>query len=451
MSGANQFTCIFPDNIYKHLSGENVNLTKEDYESFIRKINTFDKCNNRTSLKTKLKVMVAEMGNTETGNLRDKVDNALINDEEFKSLCDNLITSLKQAPFVSGDNSKSELDTEVSKWCGFNFKENYEWLDTNNDPFRDHKDITLNGAKIIIDNFNCMDENGVIVELNDVIFDTVTPGTLPTGIDALGEASRLFTTGGARYGNRKLRLNMLKRNGIPVLFSKFPKSVYLTKRWRGENAEFGSSSSSSSSLTPSNLTECGDKFNSGLDKRHIKAWTPREHGSSASTVNAMSHLRRMATQPRITQVELGSLGPLLARGFMGGSMDGGAQMQLDVDFKDCESGTDGKNLSVRQSTQYATLFKSVVQRLGHHNEVSETVVNELKNDLEDYRRKECKLFQDAFRLANALKSQNNGSLPDKQQITDLDTFKTSTDEVVKSENHLLECLTKILTETCKKP
>ena len=39
MSGANQFTCIFPDNIYKHLSGENVNLTKEDYDDLLRSCN----------------------------------------------------------------------------------------------------------------------------------------------------------------------------------------------------------------------------------------------------------------------------------------------------------------------------------------------------------------------------------------------------------------------------
>jgi hypothetical protein len=135
---------------------------------------------------------------------------------------------------------------------------------------------------------------------------------------------------------------------------------------------------------------------------------------------------------------------------MGGSMDGGAQ--LDVDFTDCPSeNKKGDKLSVRQSEQYANLFKSVVQRLDKHNTVSETVVNELKTDLEEYRRKECKLFQDAFRLANALKSQNNGSLPDKQPITSLDAFKEASDEVAKSETHLLGCLTKILTETCKKP
>ena len=447
MSGANQFTCIFPDNIYKHLSGENVNLTKEDYESFIRKINTFDKCNNRTSLKTKLKGMVAEMSDTETGNLRDKVDNALINDEEFKSLCDNLITLLKQAPFVNGDKSKSDLDTSVSNWCGFNFKENYEWLDANNDPFRDHKDITLNGAKIIIDNFNCMDENGVIVELDDVIFDTEDPGTRPSYLDGIDGFFPPPVSGGARYGKKKLRLNMLKRNGVPVLFSKFPKSDYLTKRWRGEHAEFGSSSSS---LTPSNPADCSPEFTSGLGKRHINDWTPREHGSSASTLNAMSHLRRMANQPRITQVELSSLGPLLARGFMGGSMEGGAQMQLDVNFSDCPSeNKKGDKLSVRQSTQYADLFKSVVQRLGKYNTVSQAVVDELKNDLEEYRKKECKLFQDAFRLANVLKSQNNGSL--SGDIKSLDDFKDSSDEVAKSETHLLGCLTKILTEACDKP
>ena len=449
MSGANQFTCIFPNNIYKHLSGENVNLTKEDYDDLLRKINKFDACNNRMTLKTKLKGMVNRMGSGEMGNLKHKVNEAVNSDNDFKELCSSLQNLLETAPFMKDNKTREELNDDITEWCGEKFEENYQWLDDNNDPFRDHKDITLNGAKIILDNFNCMNENGKIVDLNDAIWDLSPPGTRPTRpeLDALGEAKRLFTTGGARDPTSKLRLNMLKRNGIPVLFTALPHTDYLTKRWRGENAEFGSSSSSSSSLTPSNLTECGNEFNSGLDKRHIKAWTPRDHGSSASTVNAMSHLRRMATQPRITHVDAASIPFMRAFGITGGSMDDGAQ--LEVDFKDCESGTKGKNLSVRQSEQYANLFKSVVQRLGHHNKVSETVVNELKNDLEEYRRKECKLFQDAFRLANALKSQNNGSL--SGDITSLEAFKEASDEVAKSETHLLGCLTKILTETCKKP
>ena len=195
------------------------------------------------------------------------------------------------------------------------------------------------------------------------------------------------------------------------------------------------------------ISECGSVITAeNLDKRHIKAWTPRERGSSASTLNAMSHLKRMASQPRITQVELGSLGPLLARGFMGGSMEGGAQ--LDLTFSDCASGNDKEDkLSIRQSTQYLDLFKSVVQRLNKHNPVDTGVITRLKSDLNAYRNAECKLFQDAFRLANALKSQNNGTL--SGNITDLNAFKESSDEVAKSETHLLGCLTKILTEACE--
>ena len=446
-SSGNQFPFIFPDNIYKYLSGENVNLTKDDYDDLLRKINKFDACNNRMTLKTKLKGMVNRMGSGEMGNLKHKVNEALNSDNDFKELCSSLQNLLLTAPFMKDTKTREELNDDITEWCGEKFEENYQWLDDYNDPFRDHKDITLNGAKIILDNFNCMNDNGKIVDLNDAIWDLSPPGTRPTAPDGLMDEIRSRGTieGGARDATSKLRLNMLKNNGVPVLFSKFPKSDYLTKRWRGENAEFGSSSSSSSSLTPSNLADCTPDFNENATKRHIKPWTPRERGSSASTLNAMSHLRRMASQPRITQVELGSLGPLLARGFMGGSMDGGAQ--LEVTFSDCPSeNKKGDKLSVRQSTQYADLFKSVVQRLGRHNTVSQAVVDELKNDLEDYRRKECKLFQDAFRLANALKSQNNGSL--SGDITSLDAFKDASDEVAKSETHLLGCLTKILTEAC---
>ena len=445
MSGAsgNQLSFIFPDSVYKYLNTGSGEITETDCNRLVENINKFDPCDNRTSLKTKLKEMVDVMADSENGNLKDKVDKALISDEDFKGLCNNLTNELKNAPFMSGNKSKDDLNTEISNWCGHKFDEEYKWLNSKNEIFNRNQDLTLNGAIVFKTYFNFMNEEGQEIDLSDVFFDDFDKYidavvSKESVVEQVKEFSKLGGAHARILG--EVRLNLLKKNRVPVLFTALPHTDYLTKKWRGESATYSSSS------TPSNSADCSPEFNSGLDKRHIKAWTPREHGSSASTVNAMSHLRRMANQPRITQVELGSLGPLLARGFMGGSMDGGAQ--LEVDFKDCESGTEGKNLSVRQSTQYATLFKSVVQRLGHHNDVSENVVNELKNDLEEYRRKECKLFQDAFRLANALKSQNNGTL--SGDITSLDAFKEASDEVAKSETHLLGCLTKILTETCKK-
>lgn len=322
--------------------------------------------------------------------------------------------------------------------------------------------LDLTNAKILKDNFNFIDEDGMELTLDKIIFEdlpgerSVPPRSAPPRYeDALeeGDLTGLFgTTGGANASGKKVRLNLLKNSsGVPVLFTALPHTDYLTKRWRGEPATYSASpAASSSSLTPNNLTECGDAFKSGLGKRHIKVWVPRAPGSSAGTVNAMSHLRRMASQPRYTQVDVASFPFMRALGITGGSMDGGAPLELK--FDNCESGNSKKdNLSIRQSTQYLDLFKSVVQRLNHHNDVDRSVIDKLTNDLNAYRNAECKLFQDAFRLANALKSQNNGSLPDKQHITTLDDFNNSSDEVAKSESHLLGCLTKILTETCTKP
>ena len=417
MSGGsdNQLNFIFPDSVYNYLNTGSGEIPVEDCDRLVENINKFDPCGLYT-LKSQLKDLFNE------GKLNKE------NIDKLEYLSDKMKNELTEV---------KSLD-DITKWCASKFEESYNWLSYNEPEdkiFQNIKNLKLNGAIVFNKYFNFVNDNGVSVELDKVVASSYTPEVI-------------ILEGGAKTKDGiLLRLNLLKNSsGVPVLFTALPHTVYLTKKWRGEPATY--SSSSSSSLTPSNLTECGDKFNSGLDKRHIKAWTPREPGSSTSTVNAMSHLRRMATQPRITHVDVASIPFMRAFGITGGSMDGGAQ--LEVDFKDCESGTEGKNLNVRQSTQYADLFKSVVQRLGHHNEVSESVVKQLKFDLEEYRRKECKLFQDAFRLANALKSQNNGSLPDKQPITDLDAFKDASDEVAKSETHLLGCLTKILTETCKK-
>jgi hypothetical protein len=418
------------DSIYNHLKNGTGDISENDLIALINNINKFDPCG-RETLKSALKNLLPSDGtiikNTDIDNIE----------------CIN--NDLKREIKEKGFKTREEIDL----WCAQKFNQDYKWLNNLNAMVKKLYPLDLVNAKILKDNFNFIDEDGKELTFDKIIFEDLPDeiSAPPRYEDALeeGDLTGLFgTTGGANASGKKVRLNLLKNSsGVPVLFTALPHTDYLTKRWRGEPATYSSS-------TSSNPADCSPNFNSGLDKRHIKPWTPREHGSSASTVNAMSHLRRMATQPRITQVELGSLGPLLARGFMGGSMDGGAQ--LDVDFTDCPSeNKKGDKLSVRQSEQYANLFKSVVQRLDKHNTVSETVVNELKTDLEEYRRKECKLFQDAFRLANALKSQNNGSLPDKQPITSLDAFKEASDEVAKSETHLLGCLTKILTETCKKP
>ena len=433
MSATNQLKFIMEDSIYNHLKNGTGDIYENDLIALINNINEFDPCG-RETLKSALKNLLPS-------------DGSIIKNTDIDNIeCIN--NDLKRE--IKGKRFQTREDIDL--WCAQKFNQDYKWLNNLNSMVKKLYPLDLVNAKILKDNFNFIDEDGKELTLDKIIFEDLSgeSSTPPKYEDALeeGDLTKLFgTTGGANASGKKVRLNLLKNSsGIPVLFTVLPPHTdYLTKRWRNESATYSSSPASSSSHS----TDCSPDFNSGLDKRHIKPWTPREHGSSTSTMNAMSHLRSMASQPRITQVELGSLGPLLARGFMGGSMEGGAQMQLDVDFKDCESGSEGKNLSVRQSTQYATLFKSVVQRLGNHNEVSETVVNELKKDLEEYRNKEWKLFQDAFRLANALKSQNNGTL--SSDITSLDAFKDASDEVAKSETHLLGCLTKILTETCKKP
>ena len=472
----NNMEFLVPKQIYNFLTGAADDITRQDgfFDSLcklVENVNHYDPYSNDETLKTVIKNLVPGSGSVDFKDL-------VINDMTVKNMLNTARINLDGAPFmrngVSDDvDDKNLLNSQITQYFDSKFQNSYNYLNSKNGEFKKIKDMSLTSALMLNDFTNFVNEEGVEVDLGDVVFGNIPPPT----------------TGGAYTGNsgseKKVRLNLKREtDGKIKLFSKLSTDLKVKGqkinmcRDNGEKLYYTPGSEDDvydnilmplyngktdryalkKKLEPrcklqhegNDISECGSVINAeNLDKRHIKAWTPREHGSSASTVNAMSHLRRMATQPRITQVELGSLGPLLARGFMGGSMDGGAQ--LEVDFKDCESGTEGKNLSVRQSTQYATLFKSVVQRLGHHNEVSSSVVTELKNDLEEYRRKECKLFQDAFRLANALKSQNNGSLPDKQPITDLNAFKEASDEVAKSETHLLGCLTKILTETCKKP
>ena len=432
MSGGsdNQLSFIFPDSVYRYLNTGEGEIPQTDCDRLVENINKFDKCyDNSGKLKNHLLGLLSKSQlNSET------VSNISCITEEMKT---------KALSLKSSD--------DILNWCNKNFTDDYDWLNGHNVVFQKLKDMNLPNVKMLLDYFVFLNDEGKEVPINDVVFDKQPIGLI-SNRDA--EIDLDAIDGGAYQQNNfgtdgKLRLNLNKdENRVPILFSRLLHTVYLTKRWRGENAEFGSSSSSS--LTPSNLAECGKDFNSGLNKRHIKAWTPRDHGSSASTVNAMSHLRRMATQPRITHVDAASIPFMRAFGITGGSMDGGAQLELK--FDNCESGNSKKdNLRIRQSTQYLDLFKSVVQRLNHHNGVDRSVIDKLTDDLNAYRNAECNLFKDALRLANALKSQNNGSLPDKQPITSLDAFKEASDEVAKSETHLLGCLTKILTETCKKP
>jgi hypothetical protein len=417
-------------------SGE---ISQADCDRLVENINKFDPCGSET-LKKHLKSLLNKDGSSIPSEKIDEID----------CISDELKSEIKRKGFVDSD--------EINTWCALKFDENYKWFnDLGNPALKALQTMNLKGAYILNEYFNFINKDGKSVSLSDASHFFLKPPTIGPSeyVGPSGPSRREdYTTGGAvnKTTGEELRLNLLKNtSGVPVLFTDLPHNDYLTKRWRGEPATYTPvSSSSSSSSTSSNPADCSPDFNSNLDKRHIKPWSPRERGSSVSTLNAMAHLRSVSSQPRITQVELSSLGPLLAKGFMGGSMNGGAP--LEVTFSDCPNKNGkGDKLSVRQSEQYANLFKSVVQRLDKYNEVSPSVVSELKHDLEDYRQKECKLFQDAFRLANALKSQNNGSLPDKQPITDLNAFREASDEVAKSESHLLGCLTKILTETCKNP
>lgn len=411
MSGASgtQLGFIFPDSVYNYLNTGSGEIPVEDCNDLVKNINKFDTCGKDT-LKGFLKSLVTD-GTPIPDNKIDEIECVSvvlkneIKDKKFKSYA------------------------EIDNWCKEQFVQDFNWLnDMGSSILKSLQNMNLKGAYTLNEYFNFIDEDGNPVNLSDAVHSYLPPRTPPMAGGALSSSN-----------GKMLRLNLLKNGTVPVLFTALPHTDYLTKRWRGESATYSSSSS--------NPADCSPAFNSGLDKRHIKPWTPREHGSSAGTVNAMSHLRRMASQPRITQVELSALGPLLARGFMGGSMEGGAQ--LDLTFSDCASGNDkGDKLSIRPSEQYLDLFKSVVKRLGQHNPVDKDVTDRLESDLNNYRNAECKLFQDAFRLANALKSQNNGTL--SGEIKNLDEFKNASDEVAKKETHLIGCLTDILTKACDK-
>lgn len=424
MSGAsgNQLSFIFPDSVYKYLNTGSEEITETDCNRLVENINKFDKCyDNSGKLKNYL---LGLLGRNQLNN--ETISNISCITEDMKTK----ILSLKSR-------------TDILDWCNKNFTDDYDWLNGHNEVFQKLKEMKLDNAQLFTEFFVFLDDEGKEVPINEVVFEK-----LPVlAITAVSDRDIRDLDGGAYNGNDRLRLNLKKNDKrIPILMTsnylgKY--ASYVLSMWRGESATYPTSSSS----TPSNPADCSPAFNSDLDKRHIKPWTPREHGSSAGTVNAMSHLRRMASQPRITQVELSALGPLLARGFMGGSMEGGAPLNLT--FSDCASGNDkGDKLSIRQSSQYLNLFKSVVQRLNKHNPVDTGVITRLESDLNAYRDAECKLFQDAFRLANALKSQNNGTL--SGNITDLEAFKNASDEVAKKETHLIGCLTDILTKACEK-
>lgn len=464
----NNVEFLVPKQIYNFLNGAN-DITRQDgfFDSLcklVENVSHYDPCSNGDyTLKNAIKDLVTKLGSNKV-DFETEVKKDISVKKILETVC------IDDAPFMrtvqDNEDDRKKLNSEITQYFDSRFENSYKYLNEKNGDFEKIKNMDINGANFLQEYTNFVDEDGAVVDLNNVVFENIP------------------ITGGAYNKNdkKRVRLNLKRENGKIKLFSVLSEKLDDKKinmcRDNGEKLFYETKSKDDvydtilmplyngktdryalkKNLQPrcklqhegNDISECGSVITAeNLDKRHIKAWTPRERGSSASTLNAMSHLRRMASQPRITQVELGSLGPLLARGFMGGSMEGGAQ--LEVTFSDCPSeNKKGDKLSVRQSTQYADLFKSVVQRLGHHNEVSDDVVKQLKKHLEEYRDKECQLFKDAFRLANALKMQNNGSLPDKQPITDLDAFKDASDEVAKSETHLLGCLTKILTEACDK-
>lgn len=470
----NNMEFLVPKQIYNFLTGSADDITRQDgfFDSLcklVENVNHYDPFSNGDyTLKTAIKKLVSGSGSID---FKKKVSE----ETRVKNMLETACINLDSAPFMrtvdlDNDVDKKSLISQITQYFDSKFQNSYNYLNSKNGEFDKIKDMALPSAIMLNDFTNFVDEDGSDVALNDVVFKNI-----PT------------TTGGAYTGTsgseQKVRLN-LKREGVKIkLFNELSKDLKGKKinmcRDNGEKLYYTSNSDDDvydnilmplyngktdryalkKKLEPrcklqhegNDISECGSVINAeNLDKRHIKAWTPRDHGSSASTVNAMSHLRRMATQPRITHVDAASIPFMRAFGITGGSMDGGAPLELK--FDNCESGNSKKdNLRIRQSTQYLDLFKSVVQRLNHHNDVDRSVIDKLTDDLNAYRNAECNLFKDALRLANALKSQNNGSLPDKQPITDLDAFKDASDEVAKSETHLLGCLTEILTKACDKP
>jgi hypothetical protein len=468
----NNVEFLVPKQIYNLLSGSANDITRQDgfFDSLcklVENVNHYDPCSNGDyTLKNAIKGLVPGSGQVD---FKQKVKDDTNVQQMLKTVC------IDDAPFMrtvlDSDEDRGVLNSQITQYFDSKFQNSYNYLNSKNGDFDKIKDMNLGVAKLFTEYCNFVDEDGGLVDLDKVVFQNI-----PISGGAYNKDNN----------NKKVRLNLKRDSGKIELFNKLSKELNGKKinmcRDNGEKLYYTPNSNDDvyntifmplykketdkyalkKKLEPrcklqhegNDISECGSVINAeNLDKRHIKAWTPREPGSSGSTVNAISYLQRTRAQPALTPVDGTTLSQYLPRalGFMGGSMEGGAPLNLTFKSDGCSSGLDDKNLRVRQSTQYLDLFKSVVQRLDNHNKVHPDVINKLKTDLNNYKDAECKLFNDAFRLANALKSQNNGTLSGEIDSATFDNFTKSNDDVSKKQTNLLGCLSEILTKACDKP
>lgn len=475
----NNMEFLVPKQIYNFLTGTADDITRQDgfFDSLcklVENVNHYDPCSNGDyTLKKAIQDLVPGSGSVD-------FKKTVSENTPVKKILETACINLDSAPFMRSVNSDNTADidllnSQITQYFDSKFQNSYNYLNSKNGEFDKIKDINLESAQMLNNYTNFVNEDGVVVGLDDVVFENIPTPPI---------------TGGAYTGTsgseKKVRLNLLRDGDKIKLFNKLSTDLNGKKinmcRDNGEKLYYTPTNDDDvyntifmplykndtdryalkKKLEPrcklqhegNDISECGSIINAeNLDKRHIKPWTPREHGSSASTVNAISYLQKTRAQSALTPVDGTTISQYLPRalGFMGGSMEGGEK--LDLTFKNdvCPSGLEDKNLRVRQSTQYLDLFKSVVQRLDNHNTVHKDVIDKLKADLNSYKDAECRLFNDAFRLANALKSQNNGTLSGDIDGTTFDNFTKSNDDVSKKQTNLLGCLTEILTETCKKP
>jgi len=209
-----------------------------------------------------------------------------------------------------------------------------------------------------------------------------------------------------------------------------------------------------------NLENCGEVFISNSEKRKIGPWVPRNNGSSAGITNTMEHLKHVLLHDSkriFTNNDILTLTAIIPNGRKGGSIEGGSMeggIPLDLKFSNtCSSGNEKNDIfNLVQSPRYLELFKSVIRRLNTQNEVDQDVIDRLKVNLTTFQAAECKLIQDAYKLTNTLKRQNNGDLNENENITCniFDDFKKSSNNTVKSQSNLLDVLVKLL-DTHNKP
>jgi hypothetical protein len=474
----NNMEFLVPKQIYNFLTGNADDITRQDgfFDSLcklVENVNHYDPCSNGDyTLKTFIKSLVPGSGSGSV-NFEEKVSSNTDVQKMLETACINLNGAPFMRTVLDSDEDIKLLTSQITQYFDSKFQNSYKYLNSKNGDFDKIKGIDINSANFLNTYTNFVNEEGVVVDLDKVVFENIpiTTGGAYTGTSGSeqkvrlnlkrdGDKIKLFNVLSTNLNVKKI--NMCRDNGEKLYYT--PGSdddVYdniLMPLYNGKTDRYALKKK----LEPrcklqhqgNDISECGSVINAeNLDKRHIKAWTPREHGSSASTVNAMSYLQKTRAQPALTPVDGTTLSQYLPRalGFMGGSMEGGEKLDLTFKSDDCASGLEDKNLRVRQSTQYLELFKSVVQRLDNHNPVHKDVIDRLKADLNGYKQAECKLFNDAFRLANALNSQNNGTLSGPINKDTFAAFTKSNDDVSKKQTNLLGCLTEILTETCKKP